>query len=353
MPSEVYIYLIPFLALLLVPSFRSEYFGRFDKNFDPVTKPVGRIDFFDYIKGLSILGVVLIHVTYFFDQLDLFGFPLLTINFLNNFWRFAIALFLISSGVLLNPQNLTSAKGVWGFYKRKVVRLLLPYLVLSGLTAYLFFPGLEWGQALYLIFSGKLLVPYYFIVVLFQLYLLYPLLVKLSKLKYFLEFSLILSILSHIIPPLWEYQEITLFFQLLFFFVYGLTWRPFFLGEAKSKNLNWWWLILLHYLLVSLIINDYFYNARYFYGPAVLHLLWAHKDRLLQTFPSRLILFIGRQSLGIYTHFLVVGYLFVVFSGLTWGWRLTLTVASSLVGMLFLAAVWRIGQYMIAKLWIK
>jgi hypothetical protein len=194
------------------------------------------------------------------------------------------------------------------------------------------------GDKLYLVLSGNLLVPYYFIILLLQLYLIYPLLVRLSKHKYFLEGCLVISFVAGSIPELSIYEGFILFPRFLFFFAYGIKLRGYFLeilnsndqdrrlntevgvhspvndeqlivnsgmghpesqqdaplsrsrfsqkigGIVKQKKFNpfgaWWiWpLLALHYLIVSTLINEHLYNLRFFYGVAVFHLLlwiWA------------------------------------------------------------------------------
>jgi surface polysaccharide O-acyltransferase-like enzyme len=354
MPAEIFIYILPFWLLVLSPSFRQEYFHRDEPDIKQEIKKSGRIQFFDYAKGLAILGVILIHVTYFFEVLGAWPEALTATNFLNNLFRFAIGIFLISSGILLNPNDLNSAKQTWSFYRRKIVRLLIPYLLFAGLVAQLKYPALNLEAKLYLIFSGNLLVPYYFLILLFQLYLLYPLLVRLAKWKYLLEATLLLSLLAHAVPWLWEYTGIVLFPRFLFFFAYGLCLRRFFLDPQTKPTTKWWWLLLVYYLIAALLINDHFYNMRYFYGLAVFHLLWAYQEYLLSGWPAKFFTFIGRRSLFIYlTHFLFVEYFFYFFQSLEWPTKLILTSLCGLISSLALAGAWSMLQSQVKAILTK
>jgi hypothetical protein len=65
--------------------------------------------------------------------------------------------------------------------------------------------------------TGDTSVPFYFIVVLFQLYLLYPWLQPLAQHRFFVFGALICSLIFAFIPSLWDWHSVPTFFLYLFF----------------------------------------------------------------------------------------------------------------------------------------
>ncbi len=145
-------------------------------------RPSKRVPFFDFAKGIAITAVILIHVAfllaYFSDDLPL---SFLSWNEgINRAMRFAIPVFFISSGALLFLQNF-KIETLKGFYLPKIKRLVIPYVAFSFFATFATSKGSfilsdYITTALKDLLTGGALVPYWFIPVLFQLYLLYPLL---------------------------------------------------------------------------------------------------------------------------------------------------------------------------------
>ncbi len=351
MTLEPLVYILPLALLLLFPLFRQEYFATNLKEKPKKVRIQDRLEFFDLIRGIAILGVILIHVTYFFQLPGAIDHPEQITNAINNVFRFAIPIFLITSGVLLNPEDLQDSQSLWNFYWRKFWRIFLPYLVIGIFLASSLNVGLS--EQIYLILSGNLLLPYYFLIVLGQLYLLYPILVRLSTKPLFLETCLLISVISNLVPELAVYEGFPIFNRFLFFFAYGIKLRNYFLNpEQNQSNKIWWWVLIANYLVVSLVINEHLYNMRYFYGLSVFNLFFIFQKRLFELKSTWLkpamdwLIFLGKQSLIVYlTHFLFIQLFFVYFlNEMEWAQLFAVTSFSTMICSTLIAWFWDIGQ---------
>ncbi len=122
-----------------------------------------RETFIDGIKGLAIVGVVVIHALTFYPQYA----------FLNTWLWAALAFFVLASGYVLHLQH-AAALSLRDYSLKMLRRLVLPYvllsilfLILQGTSLRAIPAGLLFGRA-----NGN----YYFIPILLQLYVVYPLL---------------------------------------------------------------------------------------------------------------------------------------------------------------------------------
>ena len=265
------------LFVILLPSFRRTYFKAQDqKEIVPIVKE--RQVFFDVLKGFAIIAVVLIHVTYLFNITIGIVNNQFFLNTLNNLSRFAIAFFFLCSGILLTPVN---GKNSWKeFYKRKVLRILGPWLLVCFIL-FAFNPT-SVSDFLYNVVTGNISVPFYFIIVLIQLYLLFPLLSRWRKSKYFLVTTFAISFIYHVSPLTSFPFDFPLFIKFLFFFSYGMYFREYYLNyEGNKKEFYVWLMILLGYVLIVLVLPGRYYNHRYFYGIALFNVLFYYKDKIL------------------------------------------------------------------------
>lgn len=295
------------IVIFIIPSLRKMYFGQGYKQEGEIIKK--RILFFDFLKGLAIWAVILIHVAYFFDTYPFSQNNNLFLYLLNNLARFAIPVFVISSGILLNP--LKEKKETAGFYWRKIWRIFLPYLICT--VIYAFVRQLDFSVFLYNLITGKAEIPYYFIIVLLELYLIYPLLYKYKESNYLLPIAFILSLLACFTPALYEFYGFPLFFQMIFFFCYGICLRDKFLGSKINKQEAAFWLsIIILYTILTIIKPEWYYNVRLFYGLAMFNLFFYFKDKInLKNLLSRLVVACGRNSLWLYlVHFVVVEFVY-------------------------------------------
>jgi len=305
--------LICSLIILPWPWLRQRYFGQ--KNISEQLPIKNRIAFFDFIKGLAILAVIFIHVGYFNVFFPIAQPQLFFLYLTNNIARFAIPIFLICSGILLNP--LTDSRQIKEFYTRKIWRIFLPYGLCT--LAYALYFSSNVPEFFYNLISGRAVLPYYFIIVLIALYLLYPLLDKLRSEKYFLPACFAISLVSYFIPQIRAVYGTPLFLEFLFFFAYGLVSRQRFLNYQKDKQEACLWLAtILFYLAIILIRPGYYYNTQLFYGLAIFNLLFYCQKMLTRNkFIFKLVSAFGKNSLWVYLlHFPLVYLSYILISGL-------------------------------------
>jgi len=286
-------------VVIALPFLRKPFFSIPKKeteiNFD-------RLPFFDFLKGIAIVAVICIHCIY----QQILTLPLgheHALFFLNNLLRFTIPFFFILSGVLLNPNE----KNWKRFYTKKISRLLIPYILC--VLAIGIYTEMPLKDVFLQSFTGRLALPYYFIIVLFQMYLFYPLFLRWKKYKWFLPLILGISVCSFFIPQTWLLFGIPTAFQYLFFFVYGIAKRDLFLSSnAQKQNAFPWVMMICIYIALLFFYPDYYYNTRYVYGPALIHIAFILKDKLYsQNTIGKFIEKLGKKSLWIFlTHYLIV-----------------------------------------------
>ncbi|MGM0439454.1 MAG: acyltransferase [Patescibacteria group bacterium] len=328
------------LLALLVISFFYLYFKRDTfKKLPKLTKehltkkPKQRIPFFDFAKGLAITAVVIIHATFFISLLsDQFPSSFLIWNeSLNRLMRFAIPVFFISSGALLTLPDVSKIKN---FYFKKAKAILPAYFFFSFLATFLTF-GIKGPfsdylfTAFYEFLTGTALTPYWFVPILIQFYILFPLIwyllvVKESNPKKLLFVSFLISISAYFLMP---YAGVLSLFvsalRFLFFFVLGIVLKPLFIdsdrdwledfGVVKYSSL----IIISYFLIGAFNPTARFYNLRCFYGVAIALLLFFFYSGV-NKFIKRLFEKLGQNTFYIYLfHFFPMYFSFYLLNSLS------------------------------------
>ena len=291
--------LLLLVLILIIPDMRTAFLGV------PVcVKPKasrGRIKYFDFLKGVSIIAVIIIHVGYMF--LTFYENPSINfLNHINNVLRFAVPFFFIISGILIRDKVGTLSE-IKQFYIKKIVKIFIPFLIANVIVALMYSRSFSVFFVDLIIGNGS--PPYYFIIVLLQFYLLYPLLVRQREKGWFLPLVLVFSVLVFYLESMGEPTTFPFFGKYLFFFAYGLTKREYYLSE-KVKSMKLYWLtIIVAYLLLLFVFDGYYYNTRYVYAIALFNLIFESKDKLMVL--HKPFAWTGRYSLWIYlTHLMVV-----------------------------------------------
>ena len=109
--------------------------------------------------------------------------------------------------------------------------------------------------------------------------------------------------LIYFVSPLAEQPfGFPIFFPFLFLFAYGVYFRDRFLNyQSDKQELFIWLMIILADLLIMLWGNEYYYNQRYFYGPALFNVLFFFRAGIMRNkVVSRLLLAFGKNSLWIF-----------------------------------------------------
>lgn len=251
-----------------------------------LSRATGRIEFFDFAKGIAITAVVLIHSIYLFAG-KFPSFPMFWLDNINNLARFAVGFFFIASGALLTS----------GLTSKKIIKIFIPYVLFVILV------GVFQTKSLDLIaggiFRGDLLPQLYFIPVLFQFYLLRPFISKFRHKKHFLLVSLLISYFFYLLN-INNILGIPFAGQYLFFFAFGVYWSERLKSKKPVEKIEPWLIIVLAYAVFQFIFPAYYYNTRYFFAPAmfiVFHWLWNRSNFLKNL---KIIQTLGKLSLWIY-----------------------------------------------------
>lgn len=300
MIEKIVFLLICTFLVIFIPFLRRIYFSENTARKETLKKEA-RFEFIDYLRGLAILAVIIIHVGdgFYMDKIGNQDF----INLMNALTRFAVPVFLFSSGLLLSRGS------SWpDFYGKKIFRTFFPYIVLSVLVGVFWQAGI--ANTLYALISGTASIPYYFIIVLLELYLIFPFVKRFSRKKYFLHFSFLLTIGSFFIEETWGLFGIPLFFRYFFFFAYGMHLKQKFLSPQFSLDVKekvFWLAIVFYYICTTLYFDLYFYNTRLFFAIAFINLVFLLKGKYKNIYGHRLIEYLGRNSLWIYlVHYFVI-----------------------------------------------
>jgi len=225
---------------------------------------------FDLMRAIAIIAVVLIHVTYLFPYTTYNVSPAV-LDAMDALLRFAVPIFFISSGVLLQPVAHTIA-AISRFYWRKIGTLFIPYALVTGLLTYA-----ANGSAttfLHNLATGNASVPFYFIITLFQLYLLYPWIERLARKRFAVYTALLTSIACYFVPQAWELYEVPLAIRFVFFFMWGIYMRAQLLTGAIDRSLTPWLVLVGAFIALYTQLPGEYFNVRPFYGIGMFAILY-------------------------------------------------------------------------------
>lgn len=301
----------------------------------------------DFLKTVAIFAVILIHVTTpFLDKFVPFSFSFDLLLLLNQFSRFAVPLFFLSSGFLLalkytntfsiipffsfekkanNSQPLESNIGE--FYKKRVLRILPPYLFWV-LIYYLFvfphsFQSLFSWTFVNSFLTGNASYQLYFIPGIFVLYLLFPFFIKyksffLSKsflISFFLFACIILSFIYYANYKLPLYPPFRAAFYNAFPFLIGILSALYFEKTKQIMRRYFTFFVSAGIILGSIIFSESFYLFKEFqfkrflieqwrpsvmmYGIVSAVVFTGIYETYLKTY-SKQILFLSKFSFGVF-----------------------------------------------------
>jgi len=294
--------------VLVFPPFRKAFFSISPRSAKDVSVLARhRLIWVDAVRGIAIIAVIIIHVTYMF-RFDVRGTDIIVNDILNNIFRFAVPVFFITAG-MLQPSVPMEWRAIGTYYRHRLVTLVVPYTLVC--IVIIFVQGIDTGEALALWGSGGISPPYWFVVVLFQLYLLYPFLQRFARRRYAAAFSFIFSYICYQLWWNWI-GVVPIFPRFLFFFVWGMSMRQVCLSSRMTAtSLSPWIGIVFTYLIVTFSFPVHQYNARYLYGTAMFIILAVLCQRGRKSAWVHGLASVGRRSLWIYlTHFFIVQYIY-------------------------------------------
>lgn len=206
----------------------------------------------DFIKTISIFAVVIIHVsTAYLDRSLPFNLSFDFLLFINQFSRFAVSLFFLSSGLLLGSKYIKiPSAGV--FYKKRILRILPPYLFWT-IVYYLLFSSVaaifKWSFINNLL-TGDTSYQFYFIPTICVLYLLFPYIVKYKKILLSKQFVLLFFVIECILLYFVYYSM----FQIPLYSPFRnalINLSPFLIGIFLSQNYEKTKRFLMHNIFLS------------------------------------------------------------------------------------------------------
>ena len=291
-----------------------------------------RVDTLDVLRGLAIIAVVLIHITFFYRHLYTENLDLA--NQLNNMLRFAVPFFFIISGILVRP--LSNVYGWRELLSRKASQILLPYACCC-LVLYLWSDLSPW-DGFFLFLNGDFTVPYWFIPAFVQIFLLYPVMQAFESQRWFLPILFLFSYISHAVPGPLGIYGIPFVGRFLFMFGLGMRLRPWIAeGKFPTVPIKSMLCLIVLYGCVALSTGDRFYNGRLVYSVALFMLLFPLLGKLADGIIRSALSYIGKHTLWIYlTHFLIVGaVVHATFPLLDTLWFLPISIAALLLSLLY------------------
>lgn len=166
----------------------------------------------DFAKVIAAIAVVGIHATSqseaaFAQHHEFFSLDFASV-FVNQWARFSVPLFIYLSayGLTLSDKGQESGFGAyyWGFFRKRLPTILIPYLFFSALAFALDYKNLTLAGVVQKLLRGGADYHLYFLVILAQCYLLFPLLLRMHT--HSAKFFRILVLLSFVLVVLLLYR---------------------------------------------------------------------------------------------------------------------------------------------------
>lgn len=214
------------------------------------------------MNAVLCLFVVMIHLT--FTPLTEFtakSFPHIAIFAVNKFLGFCVPSFIFLSGFKLFESYKKRPLSAVPFYKRRFRKIVIPYII-AVLIYTIYFGSKGWLEdgLIKTLVLGTVSAHFYYIVVLVQLYLLFPLIFGLfsKNSRLVLIFSAIITIFCVIFLNFGFWDRF--FGTYIFYFVFGMFWAKYDLYERLRKNLR---KISVIYIILFLIHISKLYMAEF------------------------------------------------------------------------------------------
>ena len=129
-----------------------------------------------FLRGIAIIGVIIIHVTSYFTKIDQFSLLLSFLASADFFAHYAVPLFILISGFILYSRYPVVISPIKFYYKR-FLSIIPAYICFSIIytsihSLYTFKTAPTFPEILYNILTGKAEGHLYFVIVISMIYLL-------------------------------------------------------------------------------------------------------------------------------------------------------------------------------------
>ncbi len=238
----------------------------------------------EFLRILASLSVVTAHCIHYWVELFYQGRDFRSLSYFATIFdqatRFTVPLFFFLSGFGLTLQFQDKPIDLKRYYRFRLPKVLAPFLLWSAITSFRhleYFESLPWSQDLVgtlkiffkFLFLDGFDYQYYFLIIIFQFYCLYPFLYKLGKSKLFLGLFLLLH-LSLMSPmeaylqiwglelPKWHPNIIIFHWFYCFIGIYAAWNKDFLIGiltKWKSFQFIGFWVLTLGILNFEFLMN--------------------------------------------------------------------------------------------------
>ena len=298
----------------------------------------------DILRGFAMLVVVSSHVSSISIENLISGRGHFLTSMLHSSFNFSVPIFFIV-GAALSARSVAGRKvDIWPYYKKKLIRIILPYLAWT-LIYTLFKIAISkttWDDLLVFnnwfewISQGRAYDHLYYLIVIGQFHLLFPLLIKLARLvkdKPFWAFVIVIAghNIVYWLNKFWL-ADVFPYFASSFFWHFSLFFLGLYLGLNYEKvclwlkrNLKWALIVCVAsaagflYMAYLLYYNNYSIIPQFNYFYSTIRLVYvtslplcllaaARNPRFIHGPPGRCLLWIGRYSFGIYLAHPILNY---------------------------------------------
>lgn len=227
-----------------------------------------RLTEIDYLRALACLAVIVVHISAGYLFLGTTGeLTRIMLLFLNRALIFVVPAFLFITGLVLTYLYQKREFNYFPFLKRRLGGVLFPYFFWA-IIFYTFFIsqgiyGFSLSFFLKKLLYGDLVYHFYFVILIVQFYLLFPLLRGLLQ-KYNSFLMLVIFLLGNVLFMKYIYFPYVdrFFLQYLCFFVFGCYFALNY-QKTKKKVYRLRFPITVLYLLLSILLADQFYRYEF------------------------------------------------------------------------------------------
>jgi surface polysaccharide O-acyltransferase-like enzyme len=261
----------------------------------------------DFLKAISIFGVVYIHCSF---RSGLFGCSSDISEILRGLFRFGVPCFIILWAYFIEKALQKSDKlEQYNYFKKKIVHLFVVFIIWS--LGY-FFYSVNWQTLTFIdlftkYFSGYGWAGQYYFVVLFQLLLLFPILRQIYNIKTLKIGVIILTLFIYIIfaylkmPSIIDKLGYRLFLYWVIYVFVGIA-----LARNSIQKISIWWLLLVVLMpLEELIMKSLgvFQDLNDYIRPTIIFVSTIISIIAIQTNikqNNKIISFIGKNTMTVY-----------------------------------------------------